>query len=241
MVLKEHVLDFLPAYALDSLDEDETIRVAEHLASCASCRAELADYHEVVENLPLAMMISEPPPGLKDKIMAQAAEATHVPGDERERYSWWQRFGRALGSAPAWGLVSLVLIILLGASNITLWGRLSKLETTNSSSLLTLSLQGTEMTPGAIGMLVISQDGEYGTLVVDGLPSLDDTQQYQLWLIQDGQRTSGGVFSVSDEGYGALNVDSPRLLISYQAFGITIEPAGGSPGPTGDKVLGGQF
>jgi anti-sigma-K factor RskA len=59
-----------------------------------------------------------------------------------------------------------------------------------------------------------------------------------LWLIQDGQRTSGGVFSVSDEGYGSLWISSPEPLATYSAFGITIEPAGGSPGPTGDKVLG---
>ncbi|RJQ80137.1 MAG: anti-sigma factor [Desulfobacteraceae bacterium] len=32
---------------------------------------------------------------------------------------------------------------------------------------------------------------------------------------------------------------SPRPLNSYRTFGITIEPRGGSPGPTGSKVLGG--
>ncbi len=46
---------------------------------------------------------------------------------------------------------------------------------------------------------------------------------------------------VSAEGYGSLSVESPKHLISYSQFGITIVPAGGSPGPTGEKVLGGQF
>jgi anti-sigma-K factor RskA len=85
---------------------------------------------------------------------------------------------------------------------------------------------------------VVSLDGEHGTLVVDGLAALGEEQQYQLWLIQDGQRTSGGVFSVSEEGYGSLWISSPEPLSSYSTFGITIEPAGGSPGPSGDKVLG---
>ena len=56
-----------------------------------------------------------------------------------------------------------------------------------------------------------------------------------------GQRTSGGVFSVYDEGYGVLKIDAPEPLISYQNVGITIEPAGGSPGPTGERVLGGDL
>jgi len=98
-------------------------------------------------------------------------------------------------------------------------------------------LTGTEAAPGATGTIVISMAGESGTLVVDGLPSLDEAHQYQLWLIRDGQRTSGGVFSVNPEGYGSLWISFPANLTSYDAFGITIEPAGGSPGPTGDKVM----
>jgi anti-sigma-K factor RskA len=101
-----------------------------------------------------------------------------------------------------------------------------------------VAMLGTEVAPAATGMLVISEDGEYGTLVVDGLPALDPAHQYQLWLIRDGQRTSGGLFSVNPEGYGSLWVSSPEPLSSYPAFGITVEPVGGSTGPTGEKVLG---
>jgi anti-sigma-K factor RskA len=104
--------------------------------------------------------------------------------------------------------------------------------------LQTIPLAGTETAPQATGLIVISADGEHGTLVADGLATLGQDQQYQLWLIKDGERTSGGVFSVNQEGYGSLWVESPQPLSSYSAFGITIEPAGGSPGPTGNKVLG---
>jgi anti-sigma-K factor RskA len=60
-------------------------------------------------------------------------------------------------------------------------------------------------------------------------------------LIRDGQRTNGGVFSVNPDGYASLELYSPLPLIQYQAIGITIEPWGGSPGPTGPKVLGGDL
>ena len=57
----------------------------------------------------------------------------------------------------------------------------------------------------------------------------------------DGLRTSGGVFSVSEEGYGYLEVSSEKPLFDYSEFGITTEPLGGSQEPTGEKVLGGEF
>jgi anti-sigma-K factor RskA len=100
-----------------------------------------------------------------------------------------------------------------------------------------IALASTENAPGATGILIISADGEYGSLVVQGLPDLSPGQQYQLWLIDNGRRSSGGVFSVH-EGYAAMQVYAPRALDSYEAFGITIEPAGGSREPTGAKVLG---
>jgi len=64
-------------------------------------------------------------------------------------------------------------------------------------------------------------------------------KQYQLWLISDGEKANGGVFSVNQEGYGNLLVVSSKPLTEYSAFGITVVPEGGSPGPTGVKVLGG--
>jgi anti-sigma-K factor RskA len=100
-------------------------------------------------------------------------------------------------------------------------------------------MNGTQAAPAAQGVIVISADGDHGTLVVDNLPSLQAGKQYQLWLIDDGKRTDGGVFSVDKDGYGSLWVSSPRPLVSYASFGVTIEPQGGSPGPTGQKVLGG--
>ena len=73
------------------------------------------------------------------------------------------------------------------------------------------------------------------------LDMLDSASQYQLWLIKDGNRTSGGVFSVLDNSYGVLVVNSSESLSVYDGFGVTIEPAGGSQGPTGSKVLGGNI
>lgn len=241
MSSQEHYFDLLPAYALGSLDEEEQLQVSEHLAICAICQAELQAYDQIVQDIPLAMIEHEPAPEVKNRVMA------HARGDDLAQEGspdggWWLRLTKAMRTnAPAWGLVGLLLILSLGLSNIFLWGRLNRIESISQNALISIPLQGTDATPQAVGMLVVSQNGEHGTLIVDGLPVLEEISQYQLWLIRDGQRSSGGIFSVSEDGYGSLWVSAPDPLLSYTAFGITVEPAGGSAGPTGAKVMGGEL
>ena len=91
------------------------------------------------------------------------------------------------------------------------------------------------------GYLMVFNDEKYGTLVVEHAPPLEPGKQYQLWLTKDGKRTDGGVFSVGKNGYGVLYVWAKEPLDSFSEFGVTIEPEGGSPGPTGEKVLGGDL
>lgn len=239
MTAEEHIYDLLPAYALGCLDEEEAIPAAEHLAGCQECQAALRQYQQTVEALPLAAVQRPLPPQLKEKLAARIPLAD-MQASSVSRAGWRARLAGVSQSA-ALALVSLALVVALGISNLYLWGRLQRVESQSQLAMRTVTLSGTEFSPQASGMLVISHDGEYGTLVVDGLPKLGDAHQYQLWLIQDGQRASGGLFNVDDSGYGALWVSSPAPLSQYSAFGVTIEPSGGSPGPTGEKVLGGDL
>lgn len=236
--MEEHVIDLLPAYALGCLDREDDLRVAEHLSTCRLCRGELEGYRSLVADLPYAVAQSDPPPGLKEAILQRARQTEGVV--PVVKIPWWRRL-TGLGLTPSWSLVSLVLVLVLGASNLFLWSRLNTIERRQQNTLRTILLQGTENAPIATGMLVISLDGAHGTLVVDRLPVLTESQQYQLWLIKDGQRTSGGVFSVDEKGYKGMYIRSPEPLIDYTSFGITIEPAGGSPAPTGKKVLGDEL
>jgi anti-sigma-K factor RskA len=241
MNTEEHVYDLLPAYALNSLDEEEKIIVAAHLVDCEKCQLELESYQQVVAELPLAMKTRQSPTHLKTAIFDQLAEDRQK-ADSRSQESWFDRLRSIfLSTAPVWGAASLVLVLVLLVSNLYLLNSLRAHQATQQKDLTTVAMVATDYSPQAVGMLVISGDGEYGVLVVDHLPVLNETQQYQLWLIYNGQRTSGGVFSVNDEGYGSLLITSEQPLSSYPAFGITIEPAGGSPGPTGEKVLGGEL
>jgi anti-sigma-K factor RskA len=241
MDYEKHVLDELPAYALGSLEREEERQVAEHLAGCSVCQAELKAYQGVVDQLPLAAPSLNPPVQLKARIMAQTQGSVSRPS-RGVADNLASRIRSAFRSfSPAWGLISLVLLVALGASNLLLWERVQRAEQRQTDSFSVINLTGSQEAPDAVGLIVISPDGHYGTLVVDVLPTLNEDQQYQLWLVEGDVLDSGGVFSVGYSGYGALKVSSPEPLNAYTRFGVTIEPAGGSPGPTGLRVMGGDL
>jgi hypothetical protein len=149
---------------------------------------------------------------------------------------WLERF------LPAWGVTSLFLIFALAATSFILWQRVSQLEfLTAPGGMRAVPLSPPDIASGATGFVLISANGDDGALVVDGLPSLGESQQYQLWLIRNGQRTSGAVFSTDEKSYAGTRIRAPRSLLEYSAVGITIEPAGGSAYPTGTQVLGGPL
>lgn len=240
------VVDLIPAYALNSLDSAEAEFVDRHLADCASCREELTAYQAVVDMLPLAVPDAEPSPQLKDRLMAKAKEtpaASVVQGEAsvsaRDREPLQPRLVAVIQNllkGPRWQPVALLFVIALVVSNIWLWRQVTG-SGSGSSSWRRVTLTGSEAAPEARGIIYISSDGRHGTLVVDGLPQLSQEQQYQLWLIQDGQRASGAVFSVNEDGYRGLQIEAAQPLREFEAFGVTVEPAGGSPGPTGERVL----
>jgi len=238
-----HVLDLLPAYVLGSLEAAELQRVEEHLVSCWDCRNELSAFQTVADELSIAAPVAVPSPELKDKLMQRVHSVNTAPARRQGLVSpqaparpSWERL------LPAWGLASLFLIIGLAASTLILWQKVSQLEfATAPGGMRAVALSATDSAPNATGFVLISADGDDGALVVDGLPPLDESQQYQLWLIRDGQRTSGAVFSTDENSYGGTRIRAPRSLLDYSAVGITIEPAGGSPQPTGTRVLGGPL
>ena len=242
MPTHSRILDLLPAYALGVLDPDETNAVEKHLAQCSICQAELRAYEAVTADLALAAPPVFPPPRLRQKIL----NAVAPPPPASLPAPWWRRWTDAL-RAPGHALAaaSAALVILLLASNIILFGRMRSLERQMAAqshhAMKTVLLTGSETLPQANAVLVLAEDNPGGVLVVDDLPTLDAEHAYQLWLITpDGRRESGGVFNVDVRGHAAMTIESPAPLQNYAAFGVTIEPAGGSPAPTGPNVLKGQ-
>jgi anti-sigma-K factor RskA len=233
-----HVLDLLPAFVLDSLDSDESSQVQEHLLSCLICRAEADSYQEVSAQIGLLAPAGDPSPDLKERLMTRV-QATRPKPRVEEKVPARPLLERLL---PAWGLASLVLVLALGAVNLFLWQRLDNRDAfTAPGGMRAVPLSPEDAASDATGFVLVSADGEDGALVVDGLPPLDESQEYQVWLIRNGERTSGALFTTDENNYGGTRIRAPRSLLDYSSVGITIEPVGGSPQPTGERVLGGPL
>jgi anti-sigma-K factor RskA len=234
-----HIVEMLPEYVLGCLDDREARQVASHLAGCAMCRSELGRLEEVAADLALLVPAETPPAALKERLMERVGAsggrvmARRVVAERRPIGQRW---------LPAWGVVSLLLIAILGAVSLTLWQRLERLErAAEAGDMEAIPLAGTEAAPAATGYIIISGDGLRGALVVDGLEPLAEEKEYQLWLIRNGERTSGAVFSVAEDGYGGTRIWVEESLFAFSAANITVEPAGGSSEPSGEAVLQGQL
>jgi anti-sigma-K factor RskA len=230
MIANDHddLRDQIPAYALDSLDAAEAADLALHLEGCPTCRDELVAFRAVVDALALAARDADPSPTVRRRLLATAA-ADRAARTARPR-------GRSIfrPARRAWAVYALaaLAIVLVGGLLWVTFGAAGGLRSPRA-----VILNPTEDAPGASGELQFSRDSRAATLTVVGLPVLPDAQQYQLWLVRDGVRDSGAIFSVNENGWAETPVTLLYPAADYERFGITIEPAGGSPGPTGEGVL----
>lgn len=229
----EHVLALLPGYALGALSAPEAEVVQQHLEVCSSCQEELSIYEAVGADLALAAPLVEPPPELEARLLARVApQPAPRPAWPARLRDFAGSLGRQLTLRPAWATVAVLALLLMV---FLVWNAVPV------RSFPTIALAGTDAAPAASGLVVSSEDGLHGTLVVQRLPTLDEeTHAYQLWLIEAGAWENGGTFNVDEDGYGARYAKATIRLTDYDEFAVTVEPAGGSETPTGPVVLQGK-
>jgi anti-sigma-K factor RskA len=89
------------------------------------------------------------------------------------------------------------------------------------------------------GVLYVAADHQHWYLTVEGLTPCQQGRSYQLWFVPaDGEPVSAGTFDVGDGVRVELSSDT--MPHATRAVTITLEPAGGSPAPTGPAVLHGD-
>jgi anti-sigma-K factor RskA len=230
---RHHPTEALAALALGCLDTEEDAEVRAHVEGCATCRAELRALEETGALLAYAAPDAAPSEGLRARLLAGLPR--------RRSYAWFERLlERWPRLVPVTAVSAVALAAILGTASLVIplrGGRTQELLAT----VQLVRLQATPRMPAASGVILVPPDESGGVLVVAALEELDRSLQYQLWLIENGRRTSGGTFSVAAGGAGRVVIASTRPLTDFDAFGITIEPFGGSPAPTGEKVLGGKL
>ncbi|MEM1010918.1 MAG: anti-sigma factor [Planctomycetota bacterium] len=104
------------------------------------------------------------------------------------------------------------------------------------------SLAGTEARPDAGGGAVLNATADRLRLDVDGLVPPTPAQTYQAWALPvERDPISLGTFAVGDDGRGTFDSELPDLPDDLNAVAVSLEPAGGTPQPTGPIVLVGPL
>jgi anti-sigma-K factor RskA len=256
--MDNHIQELLPFYALDALTEEERELVEAYLAEHPEARTQIDEMNRAVSALPQSIPAVEPAPRTKDALMARvAADAkararSSVQSQPSSRVSRFESFFRTFSLAAA--VVAIIWVIVLNAQVMGLRNEIAalngalvaqsnslnqiieKLPQTTPSQTITVSLKGTNVEPQAQGQLIADPASQSAVLVVTGLPPLEPGRTYQVWLI-GGAPVSAGLLTVDSNGQGVLIVTSQESIGSFNSLGISIEPEGGSPQPTGDIVV----
>lgn len=229
----------IPAYAISALDSAEVAALESHLLTCEVCQSELSTYALLSDQLLLSVPPQQPSTMLRRKLQAHLPSAHKT---SKPKFSW--SFTQIS--------VSLAMIVLLALSIFSiiqtqkLYQQQSKLAQQVETSQLTLAAMSypeTQALPitaeNISGTLLLAKEQNIAVIITWNLPVLQSNQTYQIWLIDpQGKRTSGGIFN-SQPGlpYTSTTVSSPVGLVNFNGIGVTIEPAGGSLQPTGQRIF----
>lgn len=238
-----HVEELLPAYALDIADEVERAEVKGHLAVCPHCRGVLQEYEGTIHELGALAPLESPPLRVRTAIF----QAT------RPRRRWdlpWSVVGLGAAASLLTGLalgLGLALFQLQGdlrQSQVDI-ARLE--EATRQDRLVAylaaspetkvIALKPTQQGDRSYAMLMGPSTERFALLVGGNMTDPGPDRVYQLWITVNGERVSGGTFSVDQSGWGRIRVQPPAPLEQVQRVGVTVEPAEGSPWPTSAPVL----
>ncbi len=245
MIQGNHIdKDTLAIYSLGALDPGEARRVRAHLDACEVCRKELDDYEQVVDGLAHTVPPAQPPARLRARLITAISEE-----QIEKNETLWHRL-RSLPLAPVALAVSAALLVV----NVGLWIQVREVRQIEQQLLSQVGedriAQGLYAYPDVQRVLIEGEDVygsaifeeylHFAVLYVWGLDPLPESQVYQAWLIEpDGERVSGGLFEVAEgEDFIQVVVQSPEIIKGFDGIGVTVEPAGGSTSPTGQKVLG---
>jgi anti-sigma-K factor RskA len=201
-------------YALDALDRQEEREFEEHLASCESCREELARLREAAASLAYASAGAAPPAALRQRIIDQArAERPNIASLPRRR-SW---------TAP---LAAAAAVAAAAAIGLGIWG--ATRPSGSDAFAAVLATPGAKLVPmGDRGALAVAPDGSAAIALT--APKAPAGKTYEAWVIRDNTPERAGLVSGT-----STRLEHP--VGKGAVVAVTLERAGGVDRPTTPPV-----
>jgi len=257
----DHLRELAGPYALGVLDEDERQVFERHLPLCEECRREVADVRLVSEGIANTVEAVAPPPHLRARIMA-AAQA--IPAGPRQAtgtrgamamFPWWLAAAASVAAVVfggLWRTSSQRLDVAEGELASTrqqlaqAQGRMAsvqsvadharqQLDILSAPDVVRVDLIGQAVSPSAGGRVYWSRSRGLAFSATN-LPPLATGRVYQLWLVTSPAPVSAAL--VGPDPAGRFDAIVPGATsLEPTAFALTVEPEGGSPGPTGAMYL----
>lgn len=249
----------LDLYALDALPEREAKAVEADLAGAApadqaSMLAYIADTREVMADLvAFADLDTGPPAHRPQRILDTAASSPTGPGTSTRTNVIdldHTRRGRRTGAMTALTVAAAAVALLAGGVVI---GRVSHDSGTgdlplasptagsvpsHATSLLAaddLAVVRGQIAGTGTATVLASKSADMAVISMTDLPEPAVGRAYQLWLMGDHEPIPAGTMEAGQVGPSpSAKLDNIR---DSEQIGITEEPAGGSPAPTGPVLL----
>lgn len=225
----QQVDELAAGYVLGSLTPEQREEVELHLETCGEHSLLMREMRATVAVLPNAVPDHEPPFNLKARIMAAARadlDAETAPATapapvavSRKSYGWHLPVPFGVAAAA----VALIVAGLLA------WNLILQFSQPDDSEAF-VRYMGTE----EIHAFVYYVE-DVGVITASGMTPLPDNRTYQAWGVIDGKPVSLGLLKIDDDGEGYVLLD--QHVTENDPVFITIENAGGSPTPSGAKVI----
>jgi anti-sigma factor RsiW len=241
--LPDDIAEAIAAYALDALPPEDEARIVAYIAAHPEADALLEEYRSIVGLIPYAAAPSAPPPYVRDGVLrsirGEQTRRRRLPLP-RVRYRFVPVFAAcALLLLLVWNIGLQVRPVSAPAPPPNPNAPIS--DILSAQGLMTFAMDPQPDAPSASGRVYLTPDLSQAAMAVWKLPPLSADRTYQLWFRLDDQtRVSITTFSVDEKGAAVIRLDVPQMSHPYVQCGITLEPRGGSPQPTGPRILASQ-
>ncbi|WP_191298854.1 anti-sigma factor [Lentzea cavernae] len=222
------------AHALGALPEDERAEFEAHLSGCRDCSAEVAGLRETAARLGSAAAQAAPS-ALRPQVLQAIRFARQVPAVSEivTVFSRGQGFRRAAALFSAACVAAAVVAGTHGALSTSTVKPVAGRPHTHVGDLLAAPDLRLVTARDAKGTAVTSSSRDEMLVLADGLRALPRDRVYQLWLVDGHGPRSAGTARPAGE---VLSLLTSGIEGVGEAL-LTVEPAGGSPGPTSSPVL----